>query len=797
MPTTIYNFYVQNGVFCKTNETHTPITPDTAPIYRFGDKITHNLSFPHGTIAKDDILQLAMDCDYLSGGVHGSMSHAQYVVSQEDANNQTVSIDLDTRWEKFLGEVNGKHNPVRCNLELCIIGAGDICVVLAEGPVWARPILRQPGDPDVELEPAKYYTKDEINAVMGRFEDEIGNAEEATEKSRIWSEGTPEQVAELGGEKSAKGHAEAATQFATAAGTAKTGAETARDAAKIIAEGTPEQVAPHGLTKSAKGHAEAAAQSATEAGTAKNGAETARDAAKVIAEGTPQQVAPHGLTKSAKGHAEAAAQSATAAGTAKTGAETARDKSAIWAEGTDQQVVELGGLHSAKEWTAQMSAIRDEVLTVVAEHYVGAADNYGVTTDGTLLSFTWRDPADNDVVHWKRTRLIYKQGGFPANENDGIVLLDNYERNSHQIQPFVFDMLAVSDYYFALFTQSTAGVWNTGDDAPRFTTDVLTWATIAMMSRAGTLLQYPGMAIGSVVDIQTNSLFPALRWKLMHVDYKGTFEHIEDYMLDNTRHHNSIWAPNYLPCLGDSQTAVQIQFDAPEKTYAPTWDTVFLNGKAYYTVSGETYTQLTAGTDYENGDDIATWQTTEGQTVYTKNHADRISSGCNSWLMSNIRQGLNGRGSALWTPQNEYDVASSHSFYTTGFLAGFTDGYLANVMPVRNKTARNTVSAISGGGGGGYDMTLDTFWLPSMKEVYNTNINSIAEGSQFSYFKDVATTNTDKIQVDEGGTARNVFLRSSLVSNVRVVGSIYPSGASSTNYYASLAYAFLPCQCVA
>ena len=749
MPTTIYNFYVQNGVFCKTNEAHTPITPDTAPIYRFGDKITHNLSFPPNTIAKDDILQLAMDCDYLSGGVHGSMSHAQYVVSQDDATNQTVSIDLDTRWEKFLGEVNGKHNPVRCNLELCIIGAGDICVVLAEGPVWARPILRQPGDPDVELEPAKYYTKEEINAVMGRFEDEIGNAAHETEKSRIWSEGTPEQVAELGGEKSAKGHAEAA------------------------------------------------AQSATDAGTAKGGAEDARDAAKIIAEGTPQQVAPHGLTKSAKGHAEAAAQSATEAGTAKGGAETARDKSAIWAEGTDQQVVELGGLHSAKEWATQMSAIRDEVLTVVAEHYVGAADNYGVTADGTLLSFTWRDPADNDVVHWKRTRLIYKQGGFPANENDGIVLLDNYERNSHQIQPFVFDMLAVSDYYFALFTQSTAGVWNTGDDAPRFTTDVLTWATIAMMSRAGTLLQYPGMAIGSVVDIQTSSLFPALRWKLMHVDYKGTFEHIEDYMLDNTRHHNSIWAPNYLPCLGDSQTAVQIQFDAPEKTYAPTWDTVFLNGKAYYTVSGETYTQLTAGTDYENGDDIATWQTTEGQTVYTKNHADRISSGCNSWLMSNIRQGLNGRGSALWTPQNEYDVASSHSFYTTGFLAGFSDGYLANVMPVRNKTARNTVSAISGGGGGGYDMTLDTFWLPSMKEVYNTNINNIAEGSQFSYFKDVATTNTDKIQVDEGGTARYVFLRSSTVSYVRNVYTITTSGASYYNNYASTAYAFLPCQCVA
>ena len=416
--------------------------------------------------------------------------------------------------------------------------------------------------------------------------------------------------------------------------------------------------------------------------------------------------------------------------------------------------------------------------------------------NGTLLSFTWRDPADNNVVKWKCSRLIYKIGGSPANERDGVVLLDNTVRNAYQITPFTFDMLAVSNYYFAIFTQSTGGVWNTGDEAPRFTTDVLTWQTICMMTRAGTLLQYPGMAIGSVVDIQTNSLFPALHWKLAHVDYKGTYEHIEDYMLDNTRHHNSIWIPNKLPCLGDSQSAMMVQFDAPEKNYAPTWDTVFINGKAYYTVSGDTYTQLTAGTDYENGDSIADWQTSHGDIIYTKNHADRVSSGCGSWRMSNVRQGLNGRGSNLYTPQNEYDVQSSHSFYITGFLSGFSDGYLANIMPVRNKTARNTVSAISGGDGGGSDITLDTFWLPSIKEVFNTNNNSIAEGVQFDYFKNVATTNADRIQYDESMTARNAWTRSASVSNTRTVYNIYTSGSSNINY-AYTTYALPIVQCVA
>ena len=93
-------------------------------------------------------------------------------------------------------------------------------------------------------------------------------------------------------------------------------------------------------------------------------------------------------------------------------------------------------------------------------------------------------------------------------------------------------------------------------------------------------------------------------------------------------------------------------------------------------------------------------------------------------------------------------------------------------------------------------MTLDKFWLPSMTEVYNTNINNIAEGYQFNYFKDVATTNADRIQVDEGGTARYVWLRSAYASYTRLVNNIYTSGSNNTNN-ASNANAFLPAQCVA
>ena len=774
-----FHYTILDKHLCIPGQTPVPIRDndyENLPSMAFGERPVFTLDFPAGTLAEGDEITIAIDLDlYFYDQATGAdapvLAAVRHTITATEAGNNSVTETLTTRTAAFRNVVNGHVQTLSPKFGVYLKHTDNDIVTyltLCRTRCTITPVIIDANAVPVELDVSVYYTRNEIDAIVRDMESAL---------QRVW-------VAEM--------------RAGTAATNAESSAQNAFGSAMLAESYVHGQTGVRDGENSDNGlfYKTKAEEAATAAGTAKTGAETARDQSATWTKGTDEEVARLGGEKSAKTFATEAGQSATAAGTAKTGAETARDQAGYLSNGTDEQVAPLGVEHSAKVWAEQVSAIRSEILAVVSQHYVGVADNYGLTIDGTAISFTWRDPADNDVVHWKRTRLIYKQGGFPANETDGVVLLDNYVRNAHQITPFVFDMLAVSDYYFALFTESTAGVWNVGDDAPRFTTDVLTWGTIAMMSRAGTLLQYPNMHIGSVVDIQTNSLYPALRWKLAHIDYKGAYERIEDFMLDNNRHHNSIWIPNYLPCLGDSQTAVQIQFDAPEKTYAPTWDTVFINGKAYYTVSGETYTQLAAGTDYENGDSIAEWQTTEGQTVYTKNHVDRISSGCNSYMMSNIRQGLNGRGSSLWTPQNEYDVQSSHSFYTTGWLAGFSEGYLANVMPVRNKTARNTVSAISGGGGGGYDITLDTFWLPSMKEIYNTNINNIAEGYQFDYFKEVATTNADRIQVDEGGTARLVWMRSATVSTTRYVYSITTSG-SNYNYNASSAYAFLPVQCVA
>ena len=491
--------------------------------------------------------------------------------------------------------------------------------------------------------------------------------------------------------------------------------------------------------------------------------------------------------ETAKAEAESAKDEAQ---TAKVHAESARDAAVSAKDDAEGAKVEAQTLRS------QTEAIYESVKATVATYYVGPAYNYGVTVDGTMLSFTWTDPADNNVVKWARTRLMMKTGGFPADENDGTVLIDLIERNQHKTVPFTWDAGVISGYYFALFTQTTGGVWNTGDDCPRFTTDELTWATIAMMSREGTLLQYPGMEIGSVVDIKVNDLYPKLRYRLADIDYAGSFIKVSDFMYDNTRTHNSIWIPHFVPSLGEgNSTATMMHFDAPESSYGATWDTAFITGKAYYTVSGETYTQLTAGTDYQDGESVAEWQTLHGDTVYTKNHPDRAQWGSNSWKESNMRQWLNSTGNDWFRKQNEYDVKSGSTGYSSGWMTGFVPGFLDLVMPVYNKTARNNLSAIEGGGEGGYDITLDKFWLMSLKEFNGSDSNDIAEGKQFSYFRDVATTDAQRIQYDDGGVARDTWLRSPNV--IFASGEYYITTRGATgNWNTNLEFAFKPAMCL-
>ena len=480
--------------------------------------------------------------------------------------------------------------------------------------------------------------------------------------------------------------------------------------------------------------------------------------------------------------AQEAAESATAAATAQTASETAKTASE-------------SARDDALSYRDQTQALHDSILQVI-QIPVGHAYNVGIHEHNNVVQITWSDPVDNvtadgaTLAYWGKTRLIYKMGGFPEDENDGTVLVDNTVRNAYHDTPFEFDMGVLSDYYFALFTCTTGGVWNTSDSAPRFELDHVSFATIRQLLRSNIPLSTIGLSVGGVVNIQTSSRFPNLRWRLVDENYHGC------ELYDSTRTKAAIFIPQYLLAEGDSENAIMSQFDAPELAYAVTDDEYFLSGKVYYTLVDADYVALAEGTDWNAGDSVADWTAQHSADVYSHNNAQRISNGNNNWKDSNRRQWFHATGVDWFEKQNIYDKLSSYADYHSGFLTGFDTGFLELVMPVYNKTARNTIAITAGGYGGGTDVTLDKFWLPSIKEVFGTNNNGIAEGAQFDYFQNIAVSNEDRIQYDEDGTPRYVFLRSANPGSTSSVYYITASGTSS-NRLANFAYAVLPAMCIA
>lgn len=82
------------------------------------------------------------------------------------------------------------------------------------------------------------------------------------------------------------------------------------------------------------------------------------------------------------------------------------------------------------------------------------------------VALTWIDPEDlplvgNMQVKWKYTRIVRKTGSYPANENDGTVVVDSGVRNQYSGTPYIDTNLTNNvTYYYAEFACSEDGVYN-------------------------------------------------------------------------------------------------------------------------------------------------------------------------------------------------------------------------------------------------------------------------------------------------------------------------------------------------
>lgn len=92
--------------------------------------------------------------------------------------------------------------------------------------------------------------------------------------------------------------------------------------------------------------------------------------------------------------------------------------------------------------------------------------NARIGAGNSKLTVFWSDPEDTTIegqtlATWKGTKLVQKVGSYPENPKDGVLLLDNQERNKYKDTGFEINNLVNGrTYYFALFPYSTTNTVN-------------------------------------------------------------------------------------------------------------------------------------------------------------------------------------------------------------------------------------------------------------------------------------------------------------------------------------------------
>lgn len=135
-------------------------------------------------------------------------------------------------------------------------------------------------------------------------------------------------------------------------------------------------------------------------------------------------------------------------------------------------------------------------------------------------------------------------------------------------------------------------------------------------------------------------------------------------------------------------------------------------------------------TSGDDGTDLGIIQTSMPGAL---NSLVRTAYGYNRWSQSAYRQWLNSGAAAgeWWAPQNSFDVPPTQGLERRGFMAGFSAEFLNILGHVKVRTALNTVEGFEST----YEDTYDTFFLPSLEQMYCTPQLAGVEGPYWEYWK--------------------------------------------------------------
>ena len=204
-------------------------------------------------------------------------------------------------------------------------------------------------------------------------------------------------------------------------------------------------------------------------------------------------------------------------------------------------------------------------------------------------------------------------------------------------------------------------------------------------------------------------------------------------------------------------------------------------------------TEIVTLSEGTTGTDLGTLSSSTKYGTSGLNNMQRSAYGYNRWSQSALRQRLNSAAAAeaWWSPQNPYDRRPTQLATMRGFMAGFDEGFLNIIKPVKVTTLLNTVSDSDIGTS---ENTYDYFFPASLEQEYIAPQAS-GEGEYWEYWKrrlgltspqGTGSANANPYHIrygyDNHSTAQTCRLRSANRGYANYPWSVSSSGyASGTN----------------
>lgn len=212
-------------------------------------------------------------------------------------------------------------------------------------------------------------------------------------------------------------------------------------------------------------------------------------------------------------------------------------------------------------------------------------------------------------------------------------------------------------------------------------------------------------------------------------------------------------------------------------------------------------TEIVTLSEGTGGTDLGTLSSSTKYGTSGLNNMQRSGYGYNRWSQSAIRQWMNSDAAAgsWYTPQNPYARKPDQLTTLRGMKAGFEEGFLNILKPVKVTTALNTVSDDQIGAS---ENTFDMFFLASLEQEYIVPQASGVEGSYWEYWKRRVGKSSPEAQYgtyplriryayNAKSSAQLCRLRSAIRGAAASTWYVSTSGYVS-NYYATTAYRAVP-----